>query len=348
MLSRRVPAPLSSQAPSALPPHVQRAMAQAPRPRSPTAAPVTSSASTSRPSSPVPYKSRQPNRPQTPVQTLPLPPAVLSTDVEIDLVVDEILESDIRVEEPFSIRFTATTAAFVRPSKKRSLTLAAQHVIYSRPKALSRESVVSTAGRHLPNTANIPRDGRSHSPTPSGAWTPRILSMDLHPSVVASPKKHYAGKPDLKSTAISLPSPYSEDFPGGVEHPLPIGAGRVEFLGTSLVKLPSFDLTSDSKSMDATVGGKAPPADGKRIASQEFVLEFLAVKQGHANVGGVRLLLLMDEETDVDMDATTPMTNEDLKQRQSVEAPWRAGRESRPARVLHEWPVIAEVWVASG
>jgi trafficking protein particle complex subunit 13 len=270
---------------------------------------------------------------------------MLSPDVEIDLVVDEILDSDIQVEEPFSIRFTATVAAFVRPSKKRSLTLAAQHVIYSRSKASSREPAISTTGRHLPNAANIPRDGRSHSPTPSGASTPRILSMDLHTSIVASPKKHHARKPDLKSTAISLPCPYSEDYPGGVEHPPPIGAGRVEFLGTSLVKLPSFDLTTDSESMD---GSKASPSDGKRIASQEFVLDFLAVKQGHANVGGVRLLLLMDEETDVDTDATTPMANEDLKQRQSIEAPWRAGREFRPARVLHEWPVIAEVWVASG
>jgi hypothetical protein len=100
--------------------------------------------------------------------------------------------------------------------------------------------------------------------------------------------------------------------------------------------------------MDAVIGGKVPPTDGRRITSKDFTLEFLPVKMGHANVGGVRLLLLTDEETDVDGDATTPVANEELKDRQSIEAPWRGSRESRPARVLHEWPVIAEVWVASG
>jgi len=345
MLSRRVPAPPPAQAPSALPPHLQRAMTQVPRPRSPITTPAPSVVSTSRPSSPVPYKSRQPNRPQTPVQTLPPAPSFLSTDIEVDLVVNEIMDPDIRLEEPFSIRFTATAAAFARPSRKRVLTLAVQHVVYSRPKTSSREpggTGIQTNPKGYPH-------GQGHSPTPSGTSTPRILSMDFHPSAVASPKKYRAGKQDL---AVSLPSPYSGDSfmnaTTGADSHQPIGTGRVEFLGTSLTKLPPFELSGDSELMDAVISGRALPSNGKRIASHEFVLDFLAVKQGHANVGGVRLLLLMDEETDIGTEMVTPVTNEDPKRRPYAEAPWRGACEPRPAKVLYEWPVIAEVWVASG
>ncbi|KIM32333.1 hypothetical protein M408DRAFT_20647 [Serendipita vermifera MAFF 305830] len=343
MLSRKVPAAPPVQAPSALPPHLQRAMTQIPRSHSPTITHSSSaSVSGSRPSSPVPYKSRQPNRPQTPVQALP-PPAALPTDVEVDLVVDEILESDIRMEEPFSIRFTATAAAFVHQSRKRSLSLAIQHVVYSRPKSSTPGPVNTTAGRHVVGQLH------AHSPTPSGASTPRVLSVDLHPSLVTSPNTHSARKRGSKSTNIILPSPYSEEPPAGTDYHPPIGTGRIEFLGNSLLKLPPFELTSNSEPANATTGSKSPDTLGKRIASQAFVLNFLPIKKGHANVGGIRVLLLTDEEVDeTTSESATPTTGDDRTQVQIVEAPWRTNHDPRPAKVLHEWPVVAEVWVASG
>ncbi len=96
------------------------------------------------------------------------------------------------------------------------------------------------------------------------------------------------------------------------------------------------------------MSGKTPDASGKRIVSHTFVLDFLPVKQGHANVGGVRLLLLTDEEADdFGGDSTSPTTGDGVKGHVPAE-PWRGSRESRPARILHEWAVVAEVWVASG
>lgn len=344
MLSRRVPAAPPVQAPSALPPHLQRAMTQIPRSSSPTTTHVSSgSVSGSRPSSPAPYKSRQPNRPQTPVQVLPPPPPVLQpTDVEVDLVVDEIMDSAIRIEEPFSIRFTATVAAFTQQQRKRLLNFAVQHVIYSRPKS-SANSPPTVANRHTPSHTY------GHSPTPSGASTPRVLSIDFHPSLVTSPQKHTARKRGIKTVNVTLPSPYSEEAtPGGEHHP-PIGTGKVEFLGTSLIKLPAFELTSASEPMDVAASGKVPEASGKRISSQSFVLDFFPVKQGHANIGGIRLLLLNDDETDdIGGHSSTSPAGEDQAGKHNPEAPWRTNREPHPARTLHEWPVIAEVWVGSG
>lgn len=347
MLSRRVPQAPPPQAPSALPPHVQRAISQMPRPRSPTPG-VTSPPPSSRPSSPVPYKSRQPNRPQTPVQPIAIPhSAPIPTDVQIDLVVDDIPDKDaISLNVPFTVNFTATTAAFVPPSKKRVLTLAVQHVIPSRQIPQSRNA----------NAVKKPIHPTFHSPAPSGASTPRILSMDLHPSLVESPKIHNVLEKDSKHGVTTLPSPYADEgdaslYKNETSMDGSIHSGIVDFLGSSAITLPPFHLTQQSELITpAPVGsgsgtpGSATSAgfgDVKRISSYQFSLEFLPVKMGLAAIGGMRILLLSDTEEDLEIE---PGLEDLIGKREIINAAWKRA-ESRNARILHEWPVVAEVWI---
>ena len=68
-----------------------------------------------------------------------------------------------------------------------------------------------------------------------------------------------------------------------------------------------------------------------------MTLEYLATKEGLAIVGGLRLLLLVDEEVDELLVSTSV---EDGK----IEAGAEGGSE---ARILNEWSAIGEVWVMS-
>lgn len=85
----------------------------------------------------------------------------------------------------------------------------------------------------------------------------------------------------------------------------------------------------------ASVTNLAPiilhPAEGKWTGEGKTTLEYLATKGGLAIVGGLRLLLLVDEEVDESFVSTSV---EDEK-----------GEAGGHARILHEWNVIGEVWV---
>jgi hypothetical protein len=345
MLSRRVPQAPPIQAPSALPPHLQRAIAPVPRPRSPTTATAVSTPSSgSRPSSPVPYKSRQPNRPQTPIQTAPLPNP-FTTDIQVDLVVDKIPDRDsIHLDTPFAIHFTASVAASAILTRARVLRLAVQHTIPSRRPKSSTQT--STVARIPVITANVTSKG--HSPAPSVASTPRILSMDFHPSVVQSPRKHRPARHDLTHTAISYPSPYLDESDNtGVPSAEPatqIGTGLVEFLGTSLVELATFKLTPDSESLQSGPVDPGTSPDTRKVSRQEFTLDFLPTRIGMANVGGIRLLLLSDNEERDEIDSTPPDSATTVSTKRGT-GHWGHSQDPRTARILYHWPVVAEVWV---
>lgn len=392
MLSRRIPPAAAPPVPAALPalpPHVQRAIAAIPRPRSPTpsissitssssfntAVPSSAASATSgsRPSSPVPYKSRQPNpnRPQTPVQSHPsitLPPVVptvVATDIQVDLVVDHIdQEGAIALDDPFSITFTATIAAFSTASRRRTINLGVQHVIQSRRASSSPiQSRTANANTNaLKHTAS--HSAVSHSPTPSAMSTPRIQSIDFAAPFVDSPRTHRPNPAIPSNNIISLPSPYLDESEQSAADITPIGTGVVEFLGESFVRLPPFTVMSDSPMVEPGISsqpaasaisplptsataviekqGSNMTAERKRIASHQFKLDFIPVKMGLANVGGVRLLLLSDTEEDTD--SVTPSAEHPLSAVQSKRESTTLSR-GQTARILQEWPTVAEVWV---
>ncbi|PVG02984.1 DUF974-domain-containing protein [Serendipita vermifera] len=346
MLSRRVPQAPSIQIPSALPPHLQRVIAPTPRPRSPTTATAVSTPSTSsRPSSPVPYKSRQPNRPQTPVTSIP-PPTPWTTDIQVDLVVDKIPNKDmIRLNTPFTIHFTASVAASALYTRVRVLRLAVQHTIPSRRPNSSTQN--NTVARAPVVSANLTSKG--HSPAPSVASTARILSMDFHPNVVQSPRKHQSNRHEMAHAAFSYPSPYLDESDNtGVPSAEPatqIGTGVVEFLGTSLVELATFKLAADSDPLRSAPAETGSLPDARKVSKQEFTLEFLPTRIGMANVGGIRLLLLSDEEEREDAGETAPPDTVTSVSTKRGTGNWGHSQESRVARILYHWPVVAEVWV---
>jgi len=104
-------------------------------------------------------------------------------------------------------------------------------------------------------------------------------------------------------------------------HPAPTTSfnGSVEFLGASVINLAPIILH---------------PEAGRWTGEGKATLEYLAVKEGLAIVGGLRLLLLVDEEVDESLVSTSA---EDGKGEVGGAA----------ARILHEWSAIGEVWVAS-
>ena len=93
--------------------------------------------------------------------------------------------------------------------------------------------------------------------------------------------------------------------------------GSVEFLGSSVTILPPILLHAEA---------------GRWNGEGTATLEYLATKEGLAIVGGLRLLLLVDEEVD---ESVAGANTGDQK---------GAGEQ---ARILHEWSAIGEVWVMS-
>ncbi|CAG7854276.1 SubName: Full=Uncharacterized protein {ECO:0000313/EMBL:CCA72601.1} [Serendipita indica DSM 11827] len=332
MLSRRVPQAPPPPIQSALPPHVQRVIGQIQRPQSPANVPQSPS-SLSRPSSPVPYKSRQPNRPQTPVQQVPTPqPIAPLTDIEVDLVVETIPNvHTITLDQPFAIHFELTTAAFVPSNKQRIIRLAAQHTIRSRRKPGQNAKPTAKSNVHESKVM------AAHSPTPSTTSTPRVLSLDFHPKVVESPRKHSKFDHSLDRTCISFPSPYVNDLSTPIDADATPGTGLIEFVGSSLVKLQPVTLTADCDTIGAQVAG-----EDKRISSQKFRLDFLPHRVGHANVGGVRILLLGDEEREIDGEHQHEVADRDRKEGQRL---LDRGGDRQTAKILQEWSVVAELLV---
>ncbi|KAG8831583.1 hypothetical protein FRC17_002899 [Serendipita sp. 399] len=336
MLSRKVPVPVVQPAPSALPPHVQRAISHISRPQSPSVAPSSPSTS-SRPSSPIPYKSRQPNRPQTPIQQANPPIApLLPTGVEADIVIDEMTtEGPISMHRPFVVKFTVSIAAFVPPHKRRILAIAIQHVIYSQGQS-SRNSTAPSGNRIVHQSHG---SVGTRSSTPSAISTPQVLS---HRGLIDSPRKHHKRRQQLNHVQILLPSPHADS--SSSPPPKPIGTGIVEFLGSSLLRIAPLVLSADCETVGPEPsGGSAtnPHMDQKRFTSHQFEVEYLPIHVGHANVGGLRVLLLSDEEIDGNGEEN-PLGG---MGRGMSDRAWNSHKETPVARILQEWPVIAEVYV---
>lgn len=103
-------------------------------------------------------------------------------------------------------------------------------------------------------------------------------------------------------------------------HPVPTTSlhGSVEFLGGSVITLAPIILHSET---------------GRWTGEGKATLEYLAAKEGLAVVGGLRLLVLVDEEVDESLVSTGVENGK--------------GEAGGEAKILHEWSAIGEVWVMS-
>jgi len=216
--------------------------------------------------------------------------------VELDVIINHIPRDSITVDQPFNIAFIATVSATLPKAKgkQRVISLAVQHLQCPHSASIAISTLV-TPVQGSPNTAN-------------------------ENTVVSSPQKMLAhgGVP-------TLPPPYFEFADEEKRTQL---KGCV-FLGSSTLFLSPITLTSASH---ANNHEDLSDADVEKIeGSQKFELTFLPVQTGFVRAGGLRLLLVRDEITDVGAD----------------QASYHLGSGTREVRTLKEIDVVAELWVRS-
>ncbi|KAJ7470381.1 hypothetical protein FB451DRAFT_1253551 [Mycena latifolia] len=322
MLSRRIPLlPAPAQQPvSALPPYLKRNATTSaggpPRPRSPQLP-------QSRPGSPTPsqrpgspFRNRPPSsvvgRPQTPPPQPAPPPA---SDIDIGLTVRDIPRDSIKLETPFKISFTLAVSASVLAGRRRSLSLAVQHL---QPPRITSPTVFP------PN----PPPPEPYSPrfTSPGFSTPSPMSATFnyalaHQKLLAvSPTRHGLDDGGNANT-WTLPPPF---FEGADE--LKFAKSGVVFCGNSAVFLPPLQFIRPE--------GDAEKADGDEEVKvqqvHDFELDYMPISRGFSTVGGLRVILLEDkypEESAEAADDKPPFHPE--------------------TKILKEWDVVAEIWVST-
>ena len=260
-------------------------------------------------------------------------------DLSVDFTAEVLNRDTIQIGESFSvdIKLIISTATLPMSGKLRRLKVAVQHTIPSIPAGLKSGSS-TRQGSVLP--LNLPLFS-PHTPN--------------HGRVVTdSPHAHVQGS---KQISIALPSPYS--FSADV-HPIPTSVSAVaphargsatsggggsgslaNRLAAALHPAPTTTFTGSVEFLGASVIHLAPvllhPEAGRWTGGGKVTLEYLATKEGLAIVGGLRLLLLVDEEVDESLVSTSVEGGK-------IEAGGEAGGE---ARILNEWSAIGEVWVMS-
>ncbi|KAJ7632257.1 hypothetical protein FB45DRAFT_498346 [Roridomyces roridus] len=278
MLSRRIPLlPAPVQQPvSALPPYLKRnttaSTGGSQQPRSPQLPPSRpgSPSLSQRPASPGPFRNRPPSsvigRTATPpLQTAPLP----VPDVEVSISVRDIPRDSIKLETPFKIAFTLVASAPVSAGRRRSLTLAIQHL---QPPRTAASSTIFP-----PNPPPEPYSPRLMSP---GFSTPSPMSATFNYALAH--QKLLAVSPENSAT---LPPPF---FQGADE--LKMTKSGVVFIGASAVFLEPLELVRDSE----VEGGE----DGTIHQVQDFELSYMPLRKGFNTVGGLRAILLEDKYLD--------------------------------------------------
>ncbi|KDQ60595.1 hypothetical protein JAAARDRAFT_554549 [Jaapia argillacea MUCL 33604] len=328
MLSRRIPLPQPAQQPaSALPPHMQRggAIVTPPRPRSPQipTQPQRPATPPARPNSPFrtyPASGTIPARPQSPgPQSTAAPtPGLITSDLELDLVVVSIPYDTIRIEKPFTIQCALTISAIFPPTRigqRRVVSLVAQHIRSPIPRRAAPPASVSPEAY----SPRLPSSGFSTpSPTTGNLGRGNFNYSIFERLLVTSPREaNGEGREVNGDTALQnnpqnagmlpLPTPNPGD-----EHNY-AGSSGVAFVGSSAVPLDRLTLTMP------------PDGSGKVEVRQDFGLTYLPLRKGYHAVGGLRILLIEDRWV------------EEGRAQTEVE---QAG-----VRILNEWNVISEIWV---
>ncbi|KZV94066.1 DUF974-domain-containing protein [Exidia glandulosa HHB12029] len=318
MLSRRIPLAPAAPPASALPPHLQRGR----RPGSPTP-----SVPSTPPGSPFRARTlpqRPGSRPQSPAPSITSPTPTFASlaqapliyaltppaPIDFDLAVLSVPREPVPRDTPFTVRLAITLAALPPAAgRTRFVSTAIQHVQPARPP--NTHTAVSAA---LASNLQVP--SRPTSPSPRGSVVlSRAPSIAGTETLVESPlAAAFQLQQQQQHSALGLgtmPPPHALEDAG---HAPP--ADGVLFLGASSQTLPTFVFSQP----------EAANATERQEHTREFELAFMPTRTGFATVGGLRLVLLSDEER-VEAAASPP-------------APHR-----HETRMLKEWDVVAEILV---
>ncbi|KAJ7090197.1 hypothetical protein B0H15DRAFT_837467 [Mycena belliarum] len=321
MLSRRIPlvAAPPQQPVSALPPYLKRntttSMGGPPRPHSPQS-------SQSRPASPTtsqrpgsPFRNRPPStvigRPQTP----PLQPALPSvSDIDVSLTVRNIPRDSIKLETPFKITLTLAVSVPVTTGRRRSLTLAIQHL---QPPRVTVPTIFPPHPPPEPYSPRFTSPGFS-APSPMSATFNYALA---HQKLLAvSPARQ--GLNDNDNVNIwTLPPPFFE----GADELHFIKSG-VAFCGNSALFLPPFQFITSVSGHEKIESNQVARVQ----EAQDFELHYVPISRGFHTVGGLRAVLLEDKYSEDSADALDD-------------------KHAFPSemKTLKEWDVVGEIWVTT-
>lgn len=259
------------------------------------------------------------SRPQSPAPSITSPtptfaslaqalPPNLATPIDFDLVVLDVPRAPVQRDTPFTLRLAITLASHAPAAPRARHVLAAvQHVQPARPPAThTAVSAALASHMHVPSRMSTP------SPAPSIAGTETLVESPLLGA--------------FRPAGAALPPPHALEDAG---HAPP--ADGVLFLGPSAQTLPAFVFSRPAEEAlqdDDPATPLAPLAPARQEHTREFELSFIATRPGFATVGGLRLVLLSDEEH-VESDPTA-----------SPPAPHR-----HETRILKEWNVVSEILV---
>ncbi|KAI0316792.1 hypothetical protein OF83DRAFT_1059760 [Amylostereum chailletii] len=347
MLSRRIPLipPSQATAPrhhpaSALPLHLQRSntVASSSQPPSRPSTPPIGVA----PPIPIPYRPASPRtrpmsispRPQTPVTftaaanamiSVPFPPHI-PDPLDIDFVVLDIPQGPVKIDKPFTVRFSLGVSTTLREGRRRVVSLAVQHV---QPPSSQKTAVVTPSVPPIVADVASPRVSHASLGSVVSAQISRANSQGPildDRQLVNSPRQHRQDGDPTKG----LPCPEPER--GDEARYAKVRGAR--FLGPSVQILPPVNLLSpvlsrandgdsdDEVSVDTH--DKTPKVEG----FTEFEMKWIPVQTGFVRVGGVRVLVVED------------WVEEMIESR-------GGGMDKMSPRTLKEWDVVGELWVTS-
>ena len=136
---------------------------------------------------------------------------------------------------------------------------------------------------------------------------------------------------------IRLPMPYSSTLKADDMGPGGKATGRVQFSGSSVVFLPPIVLASSSKESGASSPSAGRAERGEGVV--DFALSYLPRTRGFARVGGLRVLLLKDQEKD---EIGSP---EGENEGDEVTLHTQGEVQAAEAQILREWDVVSELWI---
>lgn len=318
MLSRRIPLPPAQPA-SALPLHLKRFGSIADnqsRPRSP-------SLNQSRPGTPpLGHRPASPsmNKPLPPMSLSPLPRSPSTTmlpsriplpDLEAVLVVTKISRGTVAVEMPFKISFALTISAVCSPAlpqHMRQIHLAIQHIT-------PRKAVHAPIAAAAPEVSS-PRVPSSGFSTPGSSTATFNYALAHQKILAASTAERAVNSVPAEPTSDDLASNLPPPFYGGAADANQGTRPKVIATGPSAVFLPPLDMDF--------INEKNEP---KVHSTTTFDLSYIALEQGFASVGGLRVVLVEDE--------IIMPRKEDSQVRDVV----------KKTQTLKEYDVIAEIWI---
>jgi hypothetical protein len=275
----------------------------------------------------------------------------------------------VELDQPFELKFELVIAGALpqqlqqmdpsaaSPIRHRAVRLAVQHILPMKDRSASKfrntgatsvdnlvledafRSTIVRSGYYTPHSNDL-----QSFPSPLSAGDSSIVALTGLPARLASVRQR-EGLPSTNpqsplhpimgelSRAV-LPSPFSRPL---FEHKgRPDAAGRVTPLGPTLSILPPLQLIPHTHPRPTLpAAGTAASVHDHPVthgsARTEFSLSYAPVARGFAEIGGLRILLLGDWETEREQ----PLNGEEQDTSTKVEH----------ARVLRTWEVIGELWV---